>query len=76
MAASDILAAAPVGVVEGVADLGGYTHDMTMFGLFLQADMIVKSVMLMLVMASIWSWAIILSKRSTLKKAEPQGEYF
>ena len=76
MAASDILAAAPVGVVEGVADLGGYTHDMTMFGLFLQADMIVKSVMLMLVMASIWSWAIILSKRSTLKKLNRKANIF
>jgi biopolymer transport protein TolQ len=76
MAASEILAAAPVGAVEGVAELGSHTHDMTMFGLFLQADMIVKSVMLMLVIASVWGWAIILSKRSTLKKLNRKANIF
>ena len=34
-------------------------HDMTMWGMFMQADIVVKSVMIMLVLASIWSWAII-----------------
>lgn len=58
------------------ADLGSYTHDMTMIGLFMQADVIVKSVMLILMMASVWSWAIILSKRSTLKKLNRKANIF
>lgn len=57
-------------------DLGSYAHDMSMWGLFLQADMIVKSVMIMLVMASIWSWAIIISKRSTFKKLKRKADVF
>lgn len=61
--------------VEAV-DLGSYAHDMSMWGLFMQADMIVKTVMILLVMASIWSWAIILSKRKTLKKMNKKANVF
>ncbi|MCE7886139.1 MAG: protein TolQ [Alphaproteobacteria bacterium PRO2] len=67
--------AAPVAAVDGV-DLGSYSHDMTMMGLFMQADMIVKVVMIILVLASVWSWAIILSKRSTLKKLNRKANIF
>ncbi len=50
-------------------DLGGsFSGDLSMFGLFMQADLVVKLVMLALVAASIWSWAIIFEKRNTLKK--------
>lgn len=68
--------AVPVAAVDGVNLGGSYAHDMTMMGLFLQADMIVKVVMILLVMASIWSWAIILSKRSTLKKLNRKANIF
>lgn len=37
-------------------------EDFTMWALFLRADIIVKLVMLVLVLASIWSWAIIIEK--------------
>ncbi|MBU0858647.1 MAG: protein TolQ [Alphaproteobacteria bacterium] len=60
-------AAAPVGAVEGAALEGSFTGDMSMLGLFMQADLIVKAVMLMLVFASVWSWAIIFEKRRSLK---------
>jgi biopolymer transport protein TolQ len=54
--------------VEAV-DLGGsFSGDMSMWGLFMQADIVVKLVMLSLVFASLWSWAIIFEKRSTLRK--------
>jgi biopolymer transport protein TolQ len=77
MAAIETLeTAAPVGDVAAVADLGSYHHDMTMIGLFLQADVIVKCVMLILLTASVWSWAIILSKRSTLKKLNRKANIF
>jgi len=36
--------------------------DLSMIGLFFRADVIVKLVMLVLVLASVWSWAIIFDK--------------
>ena len=57
-------------------NLGAYTHDLSMWGLFIQADPIVKGVMMLLVLASIWSWAIIFSKRSTLKKLNKRAGIF
>ena len=46
------------------------THsvDMSMIGLFLAADPIVKFVMFLLVSASIWGWAIIFSKIALFRK--------
>ncbi len=57
-------------------DLGSYAHDMSMWGLFLQADPIVKAVMFTLILASIWSWSIIFAKRSTLKKLNRKAGVF
>lgn len=48
--------------VTTTADLGGVAHDMTPWGLFQQADIVVKVVMVLLIIASIWSWAIIFEK--------------
>jgi biopolymer transport protein TolQ len=48
--------------VTTTVDLGGVTHDMTPWGLFQQADIVVKVVMVLLIIASIWSWAIIFEK--------------
>jgi biopolymer transport protein TolQ len=47
-------------------NLGGYVHDLSLWGLFMQADIIVKLVMLVLILASVWSWAIIFAKRSKI----------
>ena len=47
------------------AALGGSmpgAADLSVFSLFLQADTIVKIVMLLLVAASFWTWAIIFEK--------------
>lgn len=50
------------------ADLGGSVgHDLSMLGLFLQADIVVKLVMLLLAFLSVWCWAIILERNSRLK---------
>ena len=43
------------------------TTDFSIFSLFLEADVIVKIVILILLFASIWSWAIIFSKYTHLK---------
>ena len=49
---------------------------MSMWGLFLQADIVVKLVMVMLFFASIWCWAIIFEKRSTLQKLNKRATKF
>jgi biopolymer transport protein TolQ len=44
--------------------------------LFLQADIVVKGVMLGLLLASIWTWAIIISFSFSLRKASKQSGAF
>ncbi len=51
-------------------------HDLSMFGLFLQADIIVKLVMLMLVVSSVWCWVVIFEKRATLAKLTRRAKKF
>src|ERR1700757_5073800 len=41
---------------------GSISHDLSIIGLFLQSDAIVKLVMLILLLASFWSWAVIFDK--------------
>lgn len=62
-------------IVEAT-NLGGHAHDLSMWGLFMMADPIVKAVMIMLVAASVWSWAIIFSKRSTISKLNKKANMF
>lgn len=42
--------------------LAAPAHDMSIYGLFMQAGWIVKGVMIGLLIVSIWSWAIIIDK--------------
>ena len=66
----------PTRVVESV-DLGGNAiHSMSAWSLFLQADIVVKAVMLMLVLASIWCWAIIFEKSRRLKSLNRRAAKF
>ena len=50
------------------------SSDISLWGLFLQADIVVKIVMFVLLLASIWCWTIIIEKvfsaRTELKKAD------
>jgi biopolymer transport protein TolQ len=60
----------PTGAVPALPDAVGAIapamHDMSALGLFLQADPVVKSVMLLLALASIACWAVIIEKSWTL----------
>lgn len=67
--------AVPAAAVESI-DLGGFDSDISMIGLFMNADIIVKAVMMMLMMASVWSWAIIFSKRSGLSRVNRKANIF
>jgi biopolymer transport protein TolQ len=64
------------GTMQSAADGVGLAHDLSVWGLFLQADWIVKAVMIMLLLASIWSWAIILQKIIRLRALRAQAKQF
>jgi biopolymer transport protein TolQ len=51
-------------------------HDLSMWGMFIQADWIVKSVILMLLMASFWCWAIIFEKYFTFRRIKEKAARF
>ena len=50
--------------------------DFSIFSLFLQADIVVKIVILILLFSSIWSWTIIFSKYTNLKSILMETEDF
>ena len=51
-------------------------HDITMWGLFWQADLIVKCVMLMLLVTSVWCWAIIIEKLMRIRRLNALADSF
>jgi biopolymer transport protein TolQ len=61
------------------ATLGGTTAaigDMSLWGMFTRADIIVKAVMLILLLASFWSWAIIFEKVMQLRRITRRTDKF
>jgi len=64
--------------VEAVdaVDLGGTAPDFSFFGMFWQADFIVQGVMIILLGASVWCWAIIWDKRKRLKQVKASADQF
>lgn len=64
-------------VIDSVT-LGGSVapHDLSVWGLFLQADLIVKIVIFMLVLASIWCWTIIIDKVIRLRRLRGKANRF
>ena len=55
---------------------GAVPHDLSILGLFLQADLIVKIVMFLLLAASFWSWAVIFDKIMKLRRLKRDAEHF
>jgi biopolymer transport protein TolQ len=51
---------------EALPDALNATQDFSLFALFLRADPIVKAVMIILALASVWSWAVALDKWFTV----------
>ena len=50
--------------------------DYTMWALFARATLLVKLVMLMLVAASVWCWAVVIDKHRQYRKARAEAEVF
>lgn len=52
------------------------THDVSLWGLFMQAGFIVKLVMIGLMGASVWTWAIVIDKYLSYSRARRQFDQF
>ena len=57
-------------------NIASNSMDFSMLSLFLRAEWVVKSVIIILVFASIWSWTIIVSKILRIKKLNFQSSEF
>ena len=68
--------ASPSTPVDAMALGGSVPHDLSIVSLFLQADTIVKAVLLLLLLASFWSWAVIFDKFSKLRRLHRDAERF
>lgn len=63
-------------VDAAVMETANVAHELSAWALFLQADIIVKLVMLALILSSIWCWAIIVEKTKTVKAANRRATKF
>lgn len=50
--------------------------DLSIWGLFVEADLVVKIVIVGLLIASVWVWAVIFEKWSSLRRVNKQAEAF
>ncbi len=55
---------------------GSVSGDLSIWGLFLRADPVVKAVIFALLAASFWSWAVIFEKILRIKKIRRQADQF
>jgi biopolymer transport protein TolQ len=55
---------------------GSFDSQMTVWGLFLEADTIVKLVIVLLVLASFWSWAVIFEKVLRMRRLRALADQF
>ena len=63
---------------EGVTatNLAPLAHDLSLWSLFLQADWVVKSVMVMLLLASVWVWAVVFEKAMAMRRLNKAADGF
>lgn len=58
------------------AALAAPSANLSLWGLFLEADVVVKLVMLILLLASVWVWAIIIEKSISIRRANREATAF
>ena len=58
------------------AALAAPSANLSLWGLFLEADVVVKLVMLILLLASVWVWAIIIEKVISLRRVNREATEF
>ena len=62
--------------LQTTALVGTVSSNLSIFDLFLQSDSIVKLVMLILLLASFWSWAVIFDKTLRLRRLQQAAASF
>ena len=62
--------------ITSAAMMGSMTNDLSILGLFVQADIIVQIVMVLLIFASFWCWAIIFEKILRFRRLQGQADQF
>lgn len=65
-----------VGDISQIQTAGLEHNEITVWFMFWEADIVVKAVMLILVVASVWTWAIIFEKRNILKRLNKRAKNF
>ena len=63
-------------IVEAAALTGSIATDLSLWSLVLRADIVVKIVMVVLIGASVWSWAIIFEKFLRFRRLSEQADRF
>ena len=63
-------------VIEAVSLGGQAALDLSVWALFVRADIVVKLVMILLILASLWSWTIIFEKFRRLRRVDKEAESF
>jgi biopolymer transport protein TolQ len=58
------------------ANLAAPGGDLSLITLFLQADIVVKLVMLLLLLASVWVWAVVFDKLVALRRVNREADNF
>src|SRR5258708_19277082 len=62
--------------LDPIALPGTVTQHLSVFELFLQSDSIVKLVILLLLVASFWSWAVIFDKTLRMRRLQQSATSF
>ena len=62
--------------VSSVSNIASENVDFSMFALFMSADYVVKSVIIILILASIYSWSIIIAKLLRLRQLKQMESEF
>jgi biopolymer transport protein TolQ len=68
--------AAPPGTASAGPNLGDAISSFSIVSMFLRADLVVKSVMILLLLASLWSWTIIFNKLVTISGLKRKARRF
>src|SRR5260370_17685730 len=66
----------PANPIDQVSLGGTVAHDLSMIRLVVQADLIVKLVLFLLLAASFWSWAVIFDKFMRVRRLSRDAESF
>jgi biopolymer transport protein TolQ len=66
----------PVEEAIVAVELGSVALDFSPWGMFVQADSVVKAVLIILLIASVWCWAIIFQKTLRYRRVNAKAEEF